>query len=127
MYIYRERRWPFMATELGDKLRLYRNAKGLTLREVEREAKVSNAYLNQLEQGKIKEPSPHILHKLADFYGVPYATLLKLAGYLLPKEHSTGRRAAGVAFSLLKDLKKEEEEELLRYLEFIRQKKNAKK
>ncbi len=116
-----------VSKELGDKLRQYRNLKGLTLRDVERETKVSNAYLNQLEQGNIKEPSPHFLHKLANFYGVSYTNLLKLAGYLMPKEGAKAKKTAGVAFSLLKDLTEEEEEELLKYLEFIRQKKKARK
>jgi len=116
-----------VSKELGDKLRQYRNLKGLTLRDVERETKVSNAYLNQLEQGNIKEPSPHFLHRLANFYGVPYSNLLKLAGYLTPKEEGKGKKTAGVAFSLLKDLTQEEEEELLKYLEFIRQKKKVTK
>lgn len=116
-----------MSKELGDKLRQYRSLKGLTLRDVERETKVSNAYLNQLEQGNIKEPSPHFLHKLANFYGVPYTNLLKLAGYLTLKEGAHAKKTAGVAFSLLKDLTEEEEEELLKYLEFIRQKKKGRK
>jgi len=116
-----------MANDLGEKLRLYRNAKGLSLRDVEKETKISNSYLNQLEQGKVKEPSPHMLHKLASFYGVPYTSLLKLAGYLVPNEEARTKKAAGVAFSLLKDLTEEEEGELLRYLEFIRKKRKGDK
>jgi len=116
-----------VSNELAEKLRQYRNLKGRTLREVEKETGVSNAYLNQLEQGKVKGPSPHILQKLANFYGVPYTNLLELAGYLIPKEEARAKRTAGVAFSLLKDLTKEEEEELLKYLEFMRQKKKARK
>jgi transcriptional regulator with XRE-family HTH domain len=116
-----------VSKELGEKLRQYRSLKGLTLRDVERKTKVSNAYLNQLEQGNIKGPSPHFLHKLANFYGVPYTNLLKLAGYLMPKEEAQAKKTAGVAFSLLKDLTEEEEEELLKYLEFIRQKRKARK
>lgn len=116
-----------MSKELGDKLRQYRNLKGLTLRDVEREIKVSNAYLNQLEHGNIKQPSPHFLHKLADFYGVSYTNLLKLAGYFIPNKGAKTKKTAGVAFSLLKDLKEGEEEELLKYLEFIRQRKKVRK
>jgi hypothetical protein len=37
------------------------------------------------------------------------------------------RKALGVAYSLLTDLTPEEEEDLLKYLEFIRQKKKTKK
>ena len=113
--------------DFGEKLRQYRNIKGLTLREVEKGTGVSNAYLNQMEQGKVKEPSPHILYKLATFYGAPYENLLKLAGYIVPTKAIPTKKAIGVAFSLLKDLAPEEEEELLKYLEFIRQKKKIKK
>ncbi len=116
-----------MSKEFGEKLRQCRTLKGLTLRDVEKETGVSNAYLNQLEQAKVNEPSPHILHKLAAFYEIPYTTLLKLAGYLNPKEVTGTKRAEGIAFSLLKgkDLTEEEAEELVKYLEFIRQKKRA--
>lgn len=113
--------------DFGEKLRQYRNIKGLTLREVEKGTGVSNAYLNQLEQGKVKDPSPHMLHKLATFYGVSYENLLKLAGYIVPTKTLATKKATGVAYSLLADLVPEEEEELLRYLEFIRQKKKSKK
>lgn len=113
--------------DFGEKLRQCRNIKRLTLREVEKGTGVSNGYLNQLEQGKVKEPSPHILYKLAAFYGAPYENLLKLAGYIVPTKGIPTKKAIGVAFSLLKDLAPDEEEELLKYLEFIRQKKKIKK
>lgn len=116
-----------MGNSLGEKLRQYRNLKGATLRDVYTGTGISNGYLNQLEQDKVKNPSPHILHKLAEFYNVPYERLLKLAGYILPARNNSTKKAAGVAYSQLGDLTEEEEEELLRYLEFIRQKKKTKK
>lgn len=117
-----------MAVTLAERLRQLRKIKQLTLRDVEDKTGVSNGYLNQLEQGKIKEPSPHILHKLAEVYGIRYEALLQLAGYLSLANDKSGRskRAAGVAFSLTQDLTAEEEEELLKYLEFIRDKKRKK-
>jgi transcriptional regulator with XRE-family HTH domain len=42
---------------------------------------VSNAYLSQLEHGKIKRPSPNVLHSLAEVYAVPYEALMEKAGY----------------------------------------------
>ncbi len=116
-----------MSKEFGEKLRQCRTLKSLTLRDVERETGISNAYLSQLEQAKVNEPSPHILQKLAVFYEIPYGTLLRLAGYLPPMEGTQTRRAEGIAFSLLKrkDITEEEAEELVKYLEFIRQKKRA--
>lgn len=41
---------------------------GITLREVEKETGISNAYLSQLENGKIKKPSYEIVMTLVNFY-----------------------------------------------------------
>ena len=80
-------------SELGALLADLRTAKGFSLREVEEATgkAVSNAYLSQLENGKIKKPSPNVLHSLAEVYVVPYEALMEKAGYLLPSED--GRRA----------------------------------
>jgi transcriptional regulator with XRE-family HTH domain len=107
--------------ELGALLADLRTAKGLSLREVEEatDKAVSNAYLSQLEHGKIKKPSPNVLHSLAEVYVVPYEALMEKAGYLLPSENDGGRRKRLAAFAI-DDLTAEEEEELLKYLAFLR-------
>jgi transcriptional regulator with XRE-family HTH domain len=107
--------------ELGVLLADLRTAKQLTLRDVEEatERAVSNAYLSQLENGKIKKPSPNVLHTLAKVYSVPYEALMEKAGYLLPSEDDSGRRKRLTAFAI-DDLTAEEEEELLKYLAFLR-------
>jgi transcriptional regulator with XRE-family HTH domain len=110
-----------MKMTLGGKLKQLRNIKGLTLRDVEEKTGISNGYLNQLEQDKIKKPSPHILHTLAEFYDFSYPSFLNLAGYIVPH----GIKISGFAFSR-KNLTPDEEEELLKYLEFIRLKKRSK-
>lgn len=107
---------------LGVVLADLRRAKGLSLREVEEATgkAVSNAYLSQLENQRIKKPSPHVLHALAEVYAVPYETLMEKAGYLMPVEDGvTGRRRRLAAFAI-DDLTAEEEEELLKYLAFLR-------
>jgi transcriptional regulator with XRE-family HTH domain len=110
--------------ELGALLADLRTAKGLSLREVEEatDNAVSNAYLSQLENGKIKKPSPNVLHSLAQVYAVPYEALMEKAGYLLPSKNGGGRRKRLAAFAI-DDLTAEEEEELLKYLAFIRSRK----
>ncbi len=60
---------------LGSLLASLRQRKNLTLRDVERETGVSNAYVSQIETDKIKAPSPIVLHKLAALYGVQYRDL----------------------------------------------------
>lgn len=113
-----------MASRLGDKLRQLRDIKELTLRQVEEETGVSNSYLNQIENGKVKDPSPHILHKLAEFYNVPYALLLELAGYAVPGKK---RKITGVAYSLMEDLTPEEEDDVLTFLRFVKQRRKKSK
>jgi transcriptional regulator with XRE-family HTH domain len=109
------------ANELGVLLADLRKAKGLSLREVEEATgkAVSNAYLSQLENGKIKKPSPNVLHSLAEVYVVPYESLMERAGYLLPTAKAGGRRKRLAVFAI-DDLTAEEEEELLKYLAFLR-------
>lgn len=55
---------------IGDKFRTIREAKGLTLREVEKATTLSNSYLSQLENGKIKRPSYNVIKILCDYYGI---------------------------------------------------------
>jgi transcriptional regulator with XRE-family HTH domain len=108
--------------ELGALLADLRTAKGLSLREVEEAtgSAVSNAYLSQLENGKIRKPSPNVLHRLAEVYRVPYETLMEKAGYLLPSHAKGGGRRRRLAAFAIDDLTAEEEEELLKYLAFLR-------
>jgi transcriptional regulator with XRE-family HTH domain len=107
--------------ELGALLADLRTAKGLSLRDVEEATgkAVSNAYLSQLENGRIKKPSPNMLHSLAEVYAVPYEALMEKAGYLLSSADGGGRRKRLAVFAI-EDLTAEEEEELLKYLAFLR-------
>ena len=120
----RRKRSPFVGrpNELGGLLADLRTAKGFSLRQVEEatDKAVSNAYLSQLERGKIRKPSPNLLHSLAAVYGVPYEALMEKAGYLLPSEGSKPARRRRLAAFAIDDLTAEEEEELLKYLAFIR-------
>jgi len=108
---------------LGMYLASARNGKGLTLRAVEAVTGISNAYLSQLETGKIREPSPSNLHKLAELYGVPYASLLELAGYPVPSGKSTRVSGSSLA-ARLGPTTTEEEDSLADYLAFLRSKRS---
>ncbi|MDX2186716.1 MAG: helix-turn-helix transcriptional regulator [Opitutaceae bacterium] len=83
------------AEALGAYLKSLRTGLELSLRQVEEisDNQVSNAYLSQLENGKIAKPSPHILHSLASAYNVPYERLMERAGYI-PALSSVATRAA---------------------------------
>lgn len=85
---------PMVSTKLPKLLRRLRLEAGLTLREAETRSGVSNAYISQLESGKIQEPSPHKLWLLALAYAAPggpalqktYLDLFVAAGYRVPME-----------------------------------------
>ena len=116
-------------TALGRYLAQIRGIKKLTLREVEEaaEKQVSNAYLSQLEKGRISKPSPNVLHALARVYNIAYDTLMEKAGYLTAETSSDilrsgkvgGTRSAKNALSS-EQLSEEEETKLLEYLAFLR-------
>ena len=108
---------------LAEYLTSLRAAKRMSLRDVEEatENAVSNAYLSQLEHGKITKPSPNILHSLARVYGAPYETLMEKAGYIVAtSERLRGAKHGRVATFAGKNLTPEEEDELLRYLGYLR-------
>ena len=97
----------------------------MTLREVEQvtSKQVSNAYLSQIENDKIRKPSPNVLHSLAETYAISFENLMDKAGYLMsltnrPDEdpRGRGRLAAFAEYNLTPD----EESELLQYLQFLR-------
>lgn len=59
-----------------------RIALGFTLRDVETitRGEISNSYLSQFENGKIKNPSAHVIINLCAAYGVSYADALAWLG-----------------------------------------------
>ncbi|MEQ9261580.1 MAG: helix-turn-helix transcriptional regulator [Owenweeksia sp.] len=106
----------------GQYFKALRESKGVTLREVERQTGVSNAYLSQLESGKVKQPSPNTLYKLAQFYQVSYEMLMEKVGYPVPKSSTVPKdhSVSSAAKNKLGGISHEEEVELLQYLKFIR-------
>ena len=108
-------------TSLGGVIRQARDLKKLSLRSVEEMTGISNAYLSQIENDKIKKPSADILHKLSTIYKIEFSYLLHIAGLV---EKSSTENVSFGKFVFSKDnLTKEEEEELIHYLQFIRQRK----
>ncbi len=61
---------------LGDVLRDKRTERGLTLREVSAEARVSLGYISEIERGQ-KEASSELLYSLCDALEVPLSDVLR--------------------------------------------------
>jgi transcriptional regulator with XRE-family HTH domain len=111
--------------ELGATIKESRNMRGWSLRLAEEKTGISNGYLCLMEQGEIKEPSPHMLQKIADAYQIEYLRLMELAGYIeTPKSKASTHDSVGVALSsTLKELSKDQIDDVKKYIQFIRSKK----
>jgi len=68
-------------SNFGQFLKSLRERQRLSLRDVEKEAGVSNAYISQIEKGDRPPPRPDILKKLAQTYKITVRELLMRAGY----------------------------------------------
>lgn len=113
-------------TSLGEYLATIRNDRKLTLRQVEEatEKQVSNAYLSQIENNKIRKPSPNVLHTLAELYGISFENLMEMAGYFVhaATRKDTDRHGRVATFAEL-NLSPEEESEMIKFLQYLRHRK----
>jgi len=113
------------AEGLGRYLKSARLGSKMTLRDVEEATgkEVSNAYLSQLESGKIAKPSVNVLYTLSVSLGVPYETLMERAGYIVPPTQKAEATKHGKPSTYsIDNLTADEEKELLDYLNYIRSK-----
>lgn len=109
---------------LGQYLASIRQDRNLTLRDVETATakEVSNAYLSQIENDKIKKPSPNVLLALSKVYKISYEKLMGMAGYAVTTKAENTRHGRVATFAE-HNLTENEEAELLKYLQFIRSRK----
>ncbi len=106
---------------LGQRLRRARGKRPLT--EVAAAAAISTAYLQKLEAGAVQQPSPNILHHLAEVLNIDYASLMRLAGYVVPSDRAGSRRPRNELRYALnsEELTDEEAHELAEYLDWYRE------
>lgn len=112
---------------LGTKLKDAREHLQLTLRQVEEASGISNAYLSQLENGKILKPSANILYKLSTLYKINLNSLLAAAGIITTSDQSDELTPEdevlnNIAF-YAENLSNEEKGQVLEYIKFLRHKK----
>ena len=105
---------------LGQELQTARKLKKLSLREVEAATGISNPYLSQLENDKIRKPSPQFLGKLATLYGLDFQVMMEAAGYIASGSGKTSPRTLSGETLYSQSLSASEEVQLLDYLSFIR-------
>lgn len=108
---------------LGTTLKEARELVSLTLRQVEEASGISNAYLSQLENDKIKKPSASVLYKLGSLYKIELNTLLSVAG-IIEKSTGTADRDSSewerrIAF-YTEELSEDQKQKILEYIKFIK-------
>ena len=104
--------------ELGSLLKSHRESKRFSMREVARKSPsgtLSLSYISRLENGTA-EVRPQALHALSQLYDTSYEEYLTVAGIINKDGDGKVSLLVGV------DMSVEEERELLRYLQFIRDK-----
>ena len=112
---------------LGKTLKSTRENVSFTLKDVEIATGISNAYLSQLENDKIKKPSASILYKLANVYKIDLNVLLHAAGII---EKNDDRQPSQPTFfekeiAFYKDkLTDEEAQNVVDFIKFLRFKKS---
>jgi HTH-type transcriptional regulator, competence development regulator len=110
---------PARSTALGKHLQQLRKMSNedQSIRKVAKKTGISNAYLSQLERGVAENPSPHVLHKLAEHYGAAYETLMAAAGYVRPSTKENEPEPSSLEL-LLKSAKlsKAEEEDVKKFI-----------
>lgn len=106
---------------LGSALKEARELASLTLRQVEDATRISNAYLSQLENDKIKKPSANILYKLSELYKIELNSLLKAAGIINKSEQSKDSNEWLNSMSFYADkLTETERAEVLKYIKYLK-------
>jgi len=109
--------------ELGRQLQRVRELKGWSLKRVAKPAEMSTAYLQKLERGEVRSPSPHKLYALSQVLEIPYESLMRLAGYVVPTEtKATASEGVNLLLHALnsEELSADEAEALARYLSWYR-------
>ncbi|USS86515.1 helix-turn-helix domain-containing protein [Fructilactobacillus cliffordii] len=66
--------------KFGQKIKALRKQKGFSVRQTALQARMSNSYLSQIENGLVNIPKPVTLEKLANGLRVPVAEILQFAG-----------------------------------------------
>lgn len=116
---------PVEQRQLGRLLQHYRELQGLSVRRAAGMAEISSTYLSQLEAGSVRDPSPRVLHRLAQTYKAPYSELMRGAGYVVPSEGRRSRPEVGtdpweIALRTTSPLTNDEREALAEYLAWYR-------
>ncbi len=106
---------------LGEELKTIRQVRNLSLVSVAEPAKISTAYLQKLENGRVKNPSPHVLMHLAEVLECEYDRLMALAGYVKASSPKNSGKLTFLEAALRnEDLSDEEQRAVLAFISYLK-------
>jgi transcriptional regulator with XRE-family HTH domain len=109
------------AKKLGEELKAIRLVRKLSLAAVAEPAKISTAYLQKLENGLVKNPSPRVLMRLAQVLDCEYDRFMELAGYVTAgKPKIPGKTSFLEAALRNEDLTDEEQRAVLAFISYLK-------
>jgi len=105
-------------SHFGEKLKEYRDKRGLSLKQVNEGTGITNSRLSKIERGQIECP-PRDLRKLAQLYDIQAILLFIEAGYL----HEEDVRDYKFVFEGVLELDETEREHIQSEIDFINNRK----
>jgi transcriptional regulator with XRE-family HTH domain len=109
------------AQQLGRELKAIRQLRKLSLAAAAEPAKISTAYLQKLENGAVKNPSPRVLMRLAEVLECPYDRLMELAGYVMAGKAKMKEKISFLDAALRhEDLSDEEQRAVLAFISYLK-------
>ena len=115
---------PTLYKRISEKLKEIRGQRAMTLKEVEEKSGISNAYLSQIEQGKLKYLTFNFLVRLAEAYSLSVCTLVDPDQETLPRMFRPNVISPDHAFILecFRKTRDDDKKAFKEYLRFLTQK-----
>jgi transcriptional regulator with XRE-family HTH domain len=110
-----------LSSRLAEELRAVRKLRGVSLAAVAGPAKISVAYLQKLESGVAKNPSPRVLMRLAEVLDCSYERLMELADYVPARASSSGGKPTFLEAALRnEELSDQEQRAVLAFISYLK-------
>ncbi len=107
--------------QLAEELKALRKLRGVSLAAVAEPAKISVAYLQKLENGVVKNPSPRVLMRLAEVLDCSYERLMELADYVPAKPTGPSGKPSFLEAALRnEELSDEEQRAVLAFIGYLK-------
>ena len=108
---------------LGEDLLEARKKRRMSLANTALPARISAAYLQKLERGLVKNPSPRVLHRLSGVLALSYPHMMEQAGYVMPATNAgeeSPQSATAVGMPDLHELSGEERRAVMAFVDYLK-------